>query len=110
MTWRDFSYRAATLAAAAFLALAVLGVLYGVVAYIDWKMHLEQGYAPPLISLFGVLIAAIGTFTAVFFGWRSDRRQAKELELKMTELEKKLEQATGKREATEEKSDDGFGE
>jgi hypothetical protein len=44
----------------------------------------------PLATLF---LTAIGTFAAVFFGWRGDRRQARELELKVKELEIKLQEA-----------------
>jgi hypothetical protein len=41
----------------------------------------------PLITL---LITFIGTFSTIFLGWRLDRRQAKELELKTKELELKI--------------------
>lgn len=71
----------------------------GIVAiqHINWMLRLEQGYAPPLISMFAVLVAAIGTFSGVFFGWRKDRREARdaalnaqELELRIKELESTL--------------------
>ncbi len=90
MNMRTFLYRSALVASLVFLAIALVVFLFGLLAWVDWKMHLEQGYAPPLISLVGILVAAIGTFSGVFFGWRSDRRQARELQLKLAELERKL--------------------
>ncbi|MDW3195480.1 MAG: hypothetical protein R8G66_24095 [Cytophagales bacterium] len=58
-----------------------------VATYVDIKAHSENiNKLLPTLTLF---ISAIGTFSTVFFGWRIDRRQSKELELKIKELEAK---------------------
>ncbi len=43
-----------------------------------------------IIPVATLLLTAISTFFAIFFGWRVDRRQKKELELKILELERKI--------------------
>jgi len=43
-----------------------------------------------LLTMGSVLISGVTAFTAVFFGWRQDRRQARDLELKTKELQIKL--------------------
>ncbi len=55
-----------------------------------------------LVSIAGVCVAAIGIFAGIVFGWRSDRRQAreavlrvKELELKITELQRGADEQAG---------------
>ena len=63
--------------------------------YIDIWAHIESAENVRwtiLIPVATLLLTAIGTFAAVFFGWRIDRRQSKELELKIKELAHRLNQ------------------
>ena len=96
MNWRNLSYWVAIAASTIFLlgALGLMGIV--LIQYVDWKMHLGQGYAPPLISMIGVLVAAVGTFAGVFFGWRNDRRQAKEVSVKNQEMELRIQEFEAK--------------
>jgi len=41
------------------------------------------------------LVMAISTLSSIYFGWRIDRRQNRESELKIKELELKIEQLIG---------------
>jgi hypothetical protein len=79
------------------LVLSVLFVLGSivvfVVTYVNIRFHLESARQVPLKDLVPVgtlVLTATSTFSAVFFAWRVDRRQAKELELKTKDLEMKM--------------------
>ncbi len=78
------------------LVLSVLFVLASILillaAFIDIWGHMHKFASFPwdrLVPIFTVLLTAVGTFSAVFFGWRIDRRHADELELKLKEFESK---------------------
>lgn len=53
-----------------------------------------------LVSIFTAVITAIGTVSSVIMAWRGDKRSAKELELKIAQLQLQLEEAK-RREANE---------
>jgi len=79
------------------LVLSVLFVFVSVVdfvvTYIDIRLHLASARQVPLKDLVPVgalVLTSISTFSAVFFAWRVDRRQARELELKTKDLEMKM--------------------
>ena len=79
------------------LFVAVLFVLTSIAVffatYVDIWAHLERTRAFPwseLAAIAAFVLTALTTFSGIFFGWRLDRRQAKELQLKVTELESKL--------------------
>lgn len=44
-----------------------------------------------VIATLTLILSTLGTVASIIFGWRADRRQVKELELKVKELEKKME-------------------
>jgi len=87
----------------AYWSVLLLSIIFVIVAlgvfaatYIDIKAHLDtiQGKNwTDILPVLTLLLTAITTFAAVFFGWRIDRRQSKELELKIIELEHKLSQS-----------------
>ena len=65
--------------------------------YVDSKAHTLSAASFPwaeLLPFATILFTAISTFSAVFFGWRVDRRQTRELELKVKELELKIAEAS----------------
>ena len=42
------------------------------------------------ISFLAMMVAAMGTSSSILLGWRADRRQTEEFELKIQQLERKL--------------------
>ena len=79
------------------LALPVLFLLVALsaflAAFVDVWVHLDRARNFPWSKLVPVATfgaTAVGTFSAVFFGWRIDRRQSKRLELKVLEFESRL--------------------
>lgn len=53
----------------------------------------ETGEGAPNLAWLSTLIAGAGLITAFIFGWRNDRRAAREMELKMILLQRELERA-----------------
>jgi hypothetical protein len=91
--FRSFAYWAALIFSILFViaSLAIFVALY----FSDQWMLLQSGVTwRELSQALTLVLTAIGTFSAVFFGWRLDRRQARELELKIKELELKIGQAS----------------
>ena len=54
---------------------------------VSWKELIPVGI---------LILTALSTFSAVFLGWRLDRRQAKELNLKTKDLELKIKELESK--------------
>ena len=66
----------------------------------DWALPPENDTRVPLdpmermlpIALLTFFVSAIGTALAVIFGWRAERRQNKELQLRVLQLESQIAQ------------------
>jgi len=66
----------------------------------DWALPPENDARVPLdpmerilpIALLTFFVSAIGTALAVIFGWRAERRQNKELQLRVLQLESQMAQ------------------
>ncbi len=59
---------------------------------IDPKLALYSFY----VSVCTLMVSIIGTASAILLGWRADRRQARETELKIQQLELQLAEARAK--------------
>jgi hypothetical protein len=55
-----------------------------------------SGIDPIMLSLGMFVVTAIGTGSAILLGWRSDRREAAEMELRIEQLELQLAEARAK--------------
>ena len=88
-TFRAVAYWSALVLSILFVLTSILVLL---ATFVDIWGHMHKFASFPwgqLIPFITLVLTAIGTFSAVFFGWRIDRRQTKELELKIQELESK---------------------
>jgi hypothetical protein len=81
-TFRAVAYRTALLVSTVF----VLAVLLAIV--VNTKAHAQFWTA--VFTYGGALLSAVVAFSGVFFGWGTDRREAKDLKLKVKGLEIKL--------------------
>jgi hypothetical protein len=98
---------AVMLAGTVLLALSALSVLVAVIflegpVYADYrsgggaadKIEFEQIATASLvtigISFLAMMVAAMGTSKSILMGWRADRHQTEEFELKIQQLERKL--------------------
>lgn len=92
MSFRTVAYWTALIVSSVFV-LAVSAAI--VVSYIDFQAHSESLDRPDrqaaIVAYGALLISAVTAFSGVFFGWRKDRREARELELRVRELEQQLE-------------------
>ena len=92
-----WTFRAGVIVSVVWLCVALL-VLFG---YATWTIKGPQPPGPPdpaaagadwtaLLSLGTLLITGVGTLSTVLLSWRVDRRQAREFELRIRELEHQL--------------------
>ncbi len=91
INFRTFAYWTALIISILFVGSTMMFLL---VTYVDIKAHAQS--LTELIPILTLFVSAMGTFSAVYFGWRIDRRQSKEFELKIKELELKLESKSEK--------------
>jgi hypothetical protein len=61
------------------------------------KVHDITTYIVLCVSTLTSLISAIGTISSIILSWRSDRRDAREKELRIAQLERELEAAKRER-------------
>lgn len=85
------AYWTAFLVSAAFILAVSIAI---VTTYVDFMAHAElwsQAKIQTVVVGYGALfVSAVAAFSGVFFGWRKDRRDVRELELKLRELEHRL--------------------
>jgi hypothetical protein len=89
--FRAIAYWTALMACSAFL-LAVSAAI--VATYVDVRAHArlwsDDQIRATVLAYGGLLISGLTALAGIFFGWRKDRRDAKEFRIRVRELERKL--------------------
>jgi hypothetical protein len=70
------------------IAIVLFGFLFIAGVVIDVVTHPSQ--AAVVTSLVTTIVSAVGTISTVFFAWRTDRRTAKESELKLIQMQQQI--------------------
>jgi uncharacterized membrane protein YbhN (UPF0104 family) len=90
-TFRAVAYWTALIVSAVFFLAISLAI---VATFIDVKAHAhlwsDERVKAAILAYGALFLSAVAALSGVFFGWRKDRREAKDLELKTKELEIKL--------------------